>query len=218
MKDIVIIGAGGLGRELLVLLHQLNDVSAAWNILGFYDDDTSLSGTSINHLPYLGTINDLEAVQQELAVAIGIGSPKVKQQLVARLQLRRHLYFPVLVHPSVSIKAYQFITLGAGAILAQGVVLTTNIKLGKHVFINLCCTIGHDATLGDFSSLMPGVNLSGATVLEEAVYVGTNATILQGISVGAHTTIGAGAVVNKDLPAGCTAVGVPAKIIKKHEL
>ncbi|WP_187264376.1 acetyltransferase [Pontibacter beigongshangensis] len=218
MKDIVIIGAGGLGRELLMLLHQLNEVSAQWNILGFYDDNTALAGTYINNLPYLGTVKDLEKVQQELSVALGIGSPQVKQQLVARLQPLQNLTFPVLVHPSVSIKPYQFIHLGEGTVIGQGVVLTANITLGRHVFINLCCTIGHDACLADFVALMPGVNVSGATTLGEAVYMGTNAAVLQGIRVGAHTTVGAGAVVTTDLPAGCTAVGVPAKIIKKHEL
>ncbi|MFT2010626.1 acetyltransferase [Pontibacter sp. 13R65] len=218
MKDIALVGAGGLGRELLVLLHQINEVSATWNILGFYDDNTSLSGLFIDQVPYLGTLNDLELVQQELAVVLGIGSPQVKRQVVQRLQKFSNLYFPVLLHPSVSVKPYQYISFGPGTIISQGVILTSNINLGKHVFINLCCTIGHDVVLNDFVSLMPGVKVSGAVTLQEAVYVGTNAALLQGIMVGENTTIGAGAVVTKSLPARCTAVGVPAKIIKSNEL
>ncbi|MCC9166065.1 acetyltransferase [Pontibacter harenae] len=215
MKDIAIVGAGGLGREMLVMLHQLNEAQPAqWNILGFYDDDTSLAGTAINCFPYLGTITALASTDYELQVVIAIGNPQIKRAIVTQLELNVKISFPTLVHPQVQVKPYQHIQLGTGVVLAQGTILTTNISIGKHVFVNLNCTIGHDAILKDFVSVMPGVNISGAVVLETGVYVGTNAAILQGINVGANTQIGAGAVVTKPMPAGCTAVGVPAKVVK----
>ena len=82
--------------------------------------------------------------------------------------------------------------------------------------MNLACTIGHDTILENFVSLMPAVNVSGEVILEEAVYVGTGAKIINQVSVGKNTTIGAGALVSKSIPANCTAVGIPAKPIKFH--
>ncbi len=84
------------------------------------------------------------------------------------------------------------------------------------MLLNLGCTVGHDAVLADFCSLMPHANVSGAAQLDTGVYLGTNATIIQGVRVGANTIVGAGAVAVRDLPANATAVGVPATVIKTH--
>ncbi|MBF9252392.1 acetyltransferase [Pontibacter sp. 172403-2] len=218
MKNIAIAGAGGLGREVLVLLHQINEVHAIWNITGFYDDNSTLRGSFINGLPWLGTIADLAATDSPLHLVIGIGNPQVKKQIIAALQVNKSISFPTLLHPSVQIKPYQYITTGNGVILTQGVVLTTNIRIGHHVLINLNCTIGHGTVVGDYASIMPGVHLSGETFLGAGTYIGTNAVVLPGLHIGDDSQIGAGAVVTTSIPAKCTAAGVPAKIIRQHEL
>ncbi|AKQ46469.1 hypothetical protein TH63_13895 [Rufibacter radiotolerans] len=209
-KPIVIVGAGGLGREVLMLLLQINQVSPVWDILGFYDDVAPAG--QLNGYPYLGTIAELNTTRKALHVALAIGSCQAKQAVVARLN-NPLLAFPVLVHPSVLLSPAQENHLGEGCIICQNCILTTNVTLGKHVLLNLACTIGHDAILGDFCSLMPQVAVSGGVRLGNGVYGGTNSSILQNLKVGAFTTIGAGAVVTKDLPSYCTAVGVPARII-----
>ncbi|MFD2248125.1 acetyltransferase [Pontibacter ruber] len=218
MKDIAIAGAGGLGREVLVLLHQINEVTPQWNILGFYDDDPALQQTQINGFPCLGSLTDLSQVNRELHVAVAVGYPAVKKQLVTSLQHNSCLFFPALVHPSAQPKPYQYIELAEGTLVFQGAVLTTNIRLGKHVLVYLNCTVGHDAVLENFVSLMPGVNLGGNTNLGEGAFLGANATVLQGLQIGSHTKIGAGSVVSNSIPDNCTAVGVPAKIIKHHDV
>ena len=85
------------------------------------------------------------------------------------------------------------------------------------MLLNLGCTLGHDSVLEDFCSLMPHANVGGAAYLATGVYLGTNATVIHEVRVGAHTTVGAGAVVVRHLPANCTAVGVPAKAIVNHQ-
>ncbi|MCC9136199.1 acetyltransferase [Pontibacter silvestris] len=217
LKPIAIVGAGGLGKEILVLLHQINEVTPVWDIKGFYDDNTELQGQLINGFPCLGTINDLSCTTSELYVTVALGSPHIKAQLVNRLQNPK-LHFPVLVHPTAALKPYQHISIAEGTVVLQGAVLTTNIKTGKHVLIYLNCTVGHDAVIGNFSSLMPGTNLGGNTILEDQVFMGANATVLQGITIGTGAIVGAGSVVTKNLPNRCTAVGVPAKIIKHDQL
>jgi acetyltransferase-like isoleucine patch superfamily enzyme len=110
--------------------------------------------------------------------------------------------------------------IGEGAVICAGTVLTTNIKLGRHVQINLDCTIGHDVVLGDYTTLAPGVHVSGWVHFGKRVYVGTGAVFINGtekapLTVGDDTVIGAGAVVTKSIEDGLTVVGTPAVPVQK---
>ncbi|MBH8557548.1 NeuD/PglB/VioB family sugar acetyltransferase [Hymenobacter negativus] len=211
LPPLVIFGAGGLGREVLVLLQQLNEAQPTWLLRGFYDDHAPDTPT-VGGLPYLGTAADLNATTEPLAVAVAVGSSASRAAVVARLTSVQ-LIFPSIVHPAVALGPGQRISLGAGCIIQQGCILTCDISLGRFVLLNLGCTVGHDAELADFCSLMPHANVSGAARLGRGVYLGTNATVIQGVQVGENTVVGAGAVVVRDLPANVTAVGVPAKAI-----
>ncbi|MBC6697712.1 acetyltransferase [Hymenobacter puniceus] len=216
LVPLVIFGAGGLGREVLMLVHQINAVAPAWNVLGFYDDVRPAS-TTLHGLPYLGTAADLNAATQPLQVAVAVGNSHHRTAIVARLT-SSHLSFPALIHPGVAHAPYQRLQIGAGCIVSQGCILTCDITLGCHVLLNLGCTIGHDAVLEDFCSLMPHANIGGGAHLEANTYLGTNATVINHVRVGTGTVLGAGAVAVRDLPAHCTAVGVPAQIIKQHQI
>ncbi|RYY20932.1 MAG: acetyltransferase [Cytophagaceae bacterium] len=213
-RPLVIVGAGGLGREVLLLLQQLNEAGANWDVRGFYDDQPP-AGPTVTGLPYLGTTHDLNQTTEPLAVAVAVGSSVSRAAVVGRLTSAQ-LSFPALVHPGVRLAAHQRIALGKGCLIQQGCILTCDIVLGCFVLVNLSCTIGHDAVLEDFCSLMPHANVGGAAHLGAGTYLGTNATIIQAVRVGAGTIIGAGAVVVRELPAGVTAVGVPAKAINNE--
>lgn len=142
-----------------------------------------------------------------------IGDPIIKKKVANRLDGSKNKY-PVLIHPSVICS--DKVSFGEGTIVCAGNIITVDIEIGKHVIINLDCTIGHDASIGDYSTILPSVNISGFVKTGECVSVGTGTAIIQGISIGVNTVIGAGAVVVKDIPANCTAVGSPAKPIKFH--
>ncbi len=208
---LVIFGAGGLGREVLLLLHQLNEARPSWQLRGFYDDQAPATPT-VAGLPYLGSSADLNATTEPLAVAVAVGSPAGRAAVVGRLTSPL-LSFPAIVHPAVALHPRQRIALGDGCIIQQGCRLTCDIVLGRFVLLNLGCTVGHDAKLDDFCSLMPHANVSGAARLATGVYLGTNASVIQGVRVGENTIVGAGAVAVRDLPANVTAVGVPARAI-----
>lgn len=214
MEDIVIIGVGGFGREVKVLIDQINQVEKRYTIIGFYDDAAGCK-SHYNEIPFLGTIDDLNKLGDATSVALGIGDPKTKAKIVGRLT-NTNLKFPALIHPSVQM-SNDDVTIGKGTIICGGSILTCNIEVGDFVTLNLCCTVGHDTIIKHFASFMPSVNISGEVVIEREVYVGTGAKVINQLEIGEKTIVGAGAVVSKTLPANCTAVGIPAKPIKYHD-
>ena len=109
------------------------------------------------------------------------------------------------------------VIIGEGSIVCAHTIITVNITIGKHVIVNLDCTIGHDAVLNDFVTVYPGVNISGNTDIGYASELGTGMQIIQGKKIGERSIVGAGAVVIRDIPEKCTAVGSPAKPIKLFE-
>lgn len=214
MEKIVIVGAGGFGREVKMLIDQINLKEHKYEFLGFYDDGFE-KGTTINNNQVLGSIEDLANTSQELNVVVAIGSPEIKRKIVEKLTSAT-IKFPTLIHPSVLI-GDEFVSIGNGCIICAGTIITCNIEIKDFVILNLMCTVGHDTVINSFASFMPSVNISGEVVIHEGVYVGTGAKIINQLEIGRQTVVGAGAVVSKTLPEKCTAVGIPAKPIKFHD-
>ncbi len=214
MKDIAIFGSGGFGREVQMLIEQINETKKEWNFIGFFDDGVE-KGTKINDSEVLGNTFSLNDYKTELNIVFAIGNPITKKNIVQKIE-NPLIHYPVIVHPNVLIGNKNYVSIGEGSIICAGVIITVNIKVGKHVILNLSCTVGHDTIIGDYSSFMPSVNISGEVDIKEGVYVGTGAKIINQLEIGENTIVGAGAVVSKSLPAKCTAVGIPAKPIKFH--
>ena len=214
MEKIVIVGAGGFGREVKMLIDQINLKDCKYEFLGFYDDGFE-KGTTINNNQVLGSIEDLANSSQELNVVVAIGSPEIKRKIVEKLTSAT-IKFPTLIHPSVLV-GDEFVLIGNGCIICAGTIITCNIEIKDFVILNLMCTVGHDTVINSFASFMPSVNISGEVVIHEEVYVGTGAKIINQLEIGKQTIVGAGAVVSKTLPEKCTAVGIPAKPIKFHD-
>ena len=213
MKKIAIIGAGGFGREVHMLIEQINEVKTEFDFIGYYDDRIAI-GTLINGYPILGSISDINNVDFHLSIVSAIGKPAIKENLLNSIK-NPFIAYPTLIHPSAYIGNRKYVQIGEGCIITAGVIITININIGKHVILNLSTTIGHDTTIGDYSSFMPNSNISGEVILNKCVYVGTGAKIINQLEIGEYSIIGAGAVVAKSLPANCTAVGIPAKVIKQ---
>lgn len=213
MKKIAIIGAGGFGREVKMLIDQINAVEEKYEFIGYYDDGKD-KGMLINNFPVLGKVSELNEVTEKLTVALALGNPTYKKNVV-QLVTNSNITFETLIHPNVLIGKDE-VSIGKGTVICAGNIITCNIIIKDYVTLNLACTIGHDTLLEDFVSLMPAVNVSGDVVIEEAVYVGTGAKIINQVKVGKNTTIGAGAVVSKSITENCIAVGIPAKPIKFH--
>ena len=215
MQDIYIIGAGGFGREVQWLIERINAVHKTWEIKGYIDDN---SVGVINDHPVVGTVDEFVRAHkddaQRSAVVCAIGNSKVRRKVIDRIRVCNSIDFPNLVDPSVLMS--ELITFGEGNIICAGNILTVNIQVGNFNIINLDCTIGHDVVMKDFVTLYPSVNVSGATTLESCTELGTGAHIIQGLTIGEESIVGAGSVVIRDIPERCTAVGNPCKVIKEH--
>lgn len=215
MKDIAIFGVGGFGREVLALIEDINKVIPTWNIVGFFDDGYD-KGIMVNGYPNLGKTEDLNKWVTPISLAVSIGSPIVKKKILDKIS-NPLVDYPTLIHPLAWIGDKEFVEIGKGCIICAGNMITTNITIHDFVILNLGCTVGHDSVINSYAAFMPSVNISGEVIIGEGVYVGTGAKIINQLEIGDYTIVGAGAVVAKTLPAHCTAVGVPAKVIKFRE-
>ena len=214
MKNVVILGAGGFAREVLWVFKDANEENREWKVLGFIDENLENQGKVLCELPILGGFDWFKSKKYiDISAICAIGSPRVKKRMVEKAK-DIGLKFCSIIHPSVKMSKY--VEVGDGTIITAGNILTSQIKVGNHVIINLDCTIGHDSIIEDYCTVAPGVHISGNVHLEKGVDFGTGGVIIQGITLGAWSIIGAGAAVVEDIPSNVTAVGIPAKIIKKH--
>lgn len=214
MQDIVIVGVGGLGREIAEWVEDINEVRPTYNLLGFLDDDASKHGTARHDLLVLGGLDWLAERSRTVATVVGIGNPAPKRRVVERLAAHS-AGFPSIVHPNAIVGRH--VEVGEGAVICPGVIVTTDVRLGRFVTLNFDLTIGHDATVDDFVTLAPGVHLSGYVKVREGADLGAGAVTIPAVEIGAWSIVGAGAAVTTSLPANCTAVGVPARVIKTRE-
>jgi sugar O-acyltransferase (sialic acid O-acetyltransferase NeuD family) len=215
LTGIVIIGAGGHGREVAdILRHQIPKLARA--LLGFVDDNPSLRGSIMDGLPVLGDwswFRDNQKVN-DVSVICAIGEPRVSRRIVARA-LELGLEFANAV--SMTCQVSEFSKVGRGVMMFSGVAVNTGAVIEDHCTLNLGATVSHDTKVGRHTNLNPGAHLAGNVTVGEGCYIGMGANILQGVSIGEWSIVGAGAVVTTDLPANVTAVGVPARIIKTRE-
>ena len=217
--DVVIVGAGGLGREVLQWSRSAHEVGASTNltVIGFVDDNPERIGTLVHGLPILGDLAWLASrprTSRPLGVLVGVGSTTAKRSIVERLA-SANVVWPTLIHQTATIG--EAVEIGAGSIICPGVTISTDIVLGSFCTVDRHTTIGHDVVVGDYVTLAPCVCLSGNVTIETGAQIYTSATVIPGITVGEWTVVGAGATVTKDLPGHCVAVGTPAKPLVKQK-
>ncbi len=212
MNNLYIIGAGGLAKEVAWLVERINRNKKEWNLKGFIEKDIGLQENLLNKYPVFSETEWLAQLDKDTWVVCAVGSTSTRRKIVKNLKKNSHIKFATLIDPSVILS--KSVEIGEGCIICMGSIMTVDIYIGNHVIINPGCTIGHDATISDYVTVYPSVNISGSVTVEEASEIGVGTQIIQGKKIGTETIVGAGSVIIRNLPARCTAVGVPAKIIK----
>lgn len=204
MKKILIVGAGGLGKELVDLIRAIGE----YEIAGFLDDDPEKQNTMVNQVPVLGTAMQLAQYKGVKNLAIAIAKPELKRKIVQAAE-NAGFSFPNLIHPTVSLGSH--VSLGKGNILCANTVISTEVTLHDFVTVNPQCGIGHESTLHSFSTLYWGVHIGGNVTMGEGCELGTHACVIQGLSIADDIVLGAGAVAVKNISEQGTYVGVPAR-------
>ncbi|MDQ3030795.1 MAG: acetyltransferase [Myxococcota bacterium] len=214
-KRIVVFGAAGQARDTAWLIRELVRAGNGFELVGFVVSDRSKLGPYDSAI--VGDMDWLLANRGNVdAIAMGIGSPAVRLRIAEQLERELpRVEWPVLVHPSVVIDR-ESARLEPGAMIAAGTAGSVNIAIERHGLVNIGCTLGHEATIGAGCVVNHGASISGGVVLERAVLVGTGARVLQYLRVREGATVGAGAVVTRDVDPGVTVVGIPARPIESR--
>jgi len=211
-QKVVVVGAGGMGRCVLDVVDAVNAASSGsplFEVVGVVDDSPqSLELLDQRGVSFLGAVDSLADLPGDVGYVIGIGNGAVRRR-VAELPWCRHRTAARVVHPNVHLG--HGVRLGHGVVICSHVSIENNVVLGDHSHVNQNSTVGHDSVIGDYVTISPLAAVSGSTVLESESFVGTNATLRQGLTVGVAAVVGAGAVVLRDVPPGVTAVGNPAR-------
>jgi sugar O-acyltransferase (sialic acid O-acetyltransferase NeuD family) len=202
---IYIIGAGGHAKVVVATLRAVGHRVAA-----VLDDDSQRWGRYLQDNPIAGPTSKLEALPSARAI-IAVGSNEARKALAQRFPQVEWL---TVVHPTAYV--HPTVRLGPGTVVFAGAVIQPDTIVGAHCIINTSASVDHDCLLGDFTHVAPGVHIGGGARLEEGVFIGVGCAVIQCVSVGSWTIVGAGGAVTKDLEGGIVAVGVPARSIKRR--
>lgn len=210
-EDIVVIGAGGFGRETLDVIEAAVSAGDDLNLLGVVDAgprEEDLQRLAARGIPYLGSDEWFTTAPSDVRYIVAIGDPGVRARVAARLAASG-LRARSVVHPAAVVGSQSRI--GDGVVIASGVQISTNVTLGDHVHLNPGAIIGHDSVLHDFVSVNPGAVVSGNVSVESGVLLGAASVVLQGLAIGARAVVGASACVTKNVPTTATVIGIPAR-------
>lgn len=207
-ESFLVFGGGGHAKVVIDAL-----LASGCEILGCYDDNPALLGLEIvRGVPVVGGSSSMLADWRKgRKVIVAIGENRLRRRLSSLWEVE----FGVASAPSVVLGSG--VKIGAGTMLLPSATLNIDTFIGNHAILNTSCSVDHDCRIGDYAHIAPGCALGGAVTVGEGAFLGVGARVIPGIRIGRWSVVGAGAVVTKDLPDNCTAVGVPAKVIRARE-
>jgi sugar O-acyltransferase (sialic acid O-acetyltransferase NeuD family) len=207
LRELLILGAGGSGREVAWLARDVHGTGIS---LTFAVEPHYATADRVDGIPVVAFDDTFSPSAAYYVIAVG---NIVERRRLAAACDARGLMPATLVHPGVTHSSR--VEFGVGSIVCAGSIMTTNVRVGSHVHVNVGCTLSHDVVLGDFATLSPGVHVSGHVHVEDGVFLGTGANIINGIAgrpliIGRGAIVAAGACVTGPVEAGALVAGVPA--------
>jgi sugar O-acyltransferase (sialic acid O-acetyltransferase NeuD family) len=210
MKNIIILGAGGLGKEIAWLIEEINETKIEWEILGFLDSHPSVVNMELLGYKVLGPFEDAHKYPDAYFI-IAFGDPRMREnviQLVSQFDVK----WATLISPTV--RVHKSNKLGIGVVIGRNTDLTVECTIGNHVMLNIHVVLGHKVEIGDFSIISPNVLLNGDAKIGKCCSIGANAFV-RDVVIGDYVTVGASSCVIKPVESDCVVAGVPAVVIRK---
>jgi sugar O-acyltransferase (sialic acid O-acetyltransferase NeuD family) len=215
--DLIIVGAGGFGRETAQAVRELADSGVPWRLLGYIDDDPAREGRVVDGSVVLGGRERIAQLVQALVV-ICAGRPgdyASRQRIAASLSLPPER-FATIIHPTAAVSRSS--SIGPGSVLLAHAALTAAVRVGAHVAVMPHVTLTHDDIVEDFATIASGARLGGGVRIEAGAYVGAGAMIRDNRTIGAGALVGMGSVVTRDVPAREVWAGVPARHLRAADM
>lgn len=208
VKNLIIVGASGFGRELLQWVRDINRTALRWNILGFLDDDSHVLDGKNCSCSIIGSIQDYQ-IHEDDYFAIAVAKPKTKERIVRQLE-SRGAQFATIIHPRAKIA--DSAKYGKGFVIYPDATLGPDTLIGDYVTL-LNSGIGHDASIGDFSTISSLCDITGGVEIGKRVFIASHATIIPQMKIGDDAYVGAGSVVIRNVRPNTKVFGNPAKIM-----
>ena len=210
-KRLVIVGAGGFGREV----HSWVNTSPRWRSRAgigevvFVDDEASKLPM---RAPIVSTVRDYSPGKRDVVIC-AIGAPDVRRAVVEVLK-SKGARMAIFVHDRAVLG--DNVIVGIGTVVCPDVLVSCDVQIGEYVHINTGCSIGHDVTIGDYVTLSSTCNLTGNVAVEDDAFLATAVSVIPGKRIGAGSLVGAGSVVLKNVPAGVTVFGNTSTLVGKR--
>ncbi len=213
VKKLYIFGASSAGKDLLQIIFQVNQVKPTWEIIGFVDPDPKFSKKQISGIPIFKH-EDLSLSNDYYAIC-GVMDCELKKRIVNNEIKKKKYKLATIIHPDVMQPSD--LKIGPGSVLFSGVKISYNVKIGKHVWVDVNSLLGHDLRVDNYTSIMPSATISGNCKIGSGCIIGAGSNIHQNTSIGNDCLVGIGTTIVKNIPYNTSVADFPRKIIKNNK-
>ncbi len=214
MNELVILGTGGMAREVYGAIKAVNQINLQFSIKGFVDVEMTNTEV-IDGLKVVYAEQDLLALDTPLNVVIALTDVTKRESISSRLEANSHLSFPSIIHPSAILDS-DLVSIDSGCFVAAGVVLSPGVHLKRFALVNILSSLAHDVKLGPYSVVNPHANVSGSVTTGKRVLIGASAVVHQGLILADDSILGMGAVLTRNTKPNASYFGNPARKIMEN--
>ena len=208
MEDIILYGSGGMAREVVELIEDINKVTPSWNIRGYIDDIKGDCGEVLHGYRILGTGEILKDLSDTTCIIIAISDPASKESIYEKIKNCR-IRFPILIHPSARVAGNARI--GEGSVIGIDCIVSTDVTIGRHVFLNMRTVVGHDTVINDFCSCLVNCIIAGGVRIGDCSLLGSGCIIMEKKALGTKCKVSMGSVVSFDVEDHRVVMSRPSK-------